>query len=131
MFLGFFFHLRSLGLKVSPTEWLGLVDALGRGHGRASLAVFYHLARALLVKKESQYDIYDRAFAQWFGGVEEQFSLDEEILKWLENPVMPRELSDEEKAQLQAMDLDSLREQFEERLKTQRERHDGGNQYVG
>jgi uncharacterized protein with von Willebrand factor type A (vWA) domain len=108
-----------------------LMRALGRGHDRASLSTFYHLARSVLVKKESQYDVYDRAFAQWFGGLSEQYAVDEEILAWLENPVLPRELSDEERAQLKQMDLDTLRAQFEERLRTQRERHDGGNRFVG
>jgi uncharacterized protein with von Willebrand factor type A (vWA) domain len=131
VFIGFFFHLRALGLKIGLTEWMSLMQALGRGHDRASLSTFYHLARALLVKKESQYDIYDRAFAQWFGGLNEQYAVDEEILQWLENPVLPRELSAEEQAQLKAMDLDTLRAQFDERLRTQRERHDGGNRFIG
>lgn len=131
MFIGFFFYLRSVGLKVGLTEWLALTNALARGHDRASVAVFYHLARSLLVKKETHYDLYDRAFAAWFGGLEEQFAIDEQVLEWLMNPVMPRELSEEERKQLQAMDLDTLRQQLEERLREQRERHDGGNRFVG
>ena len=131
MFVGFFLHLRAVGLKVGLTEWLSLTSAIARGHERASLAVFYHLARALLVKRESHYDLYDRAFAAYFGGVDEQFALDDEILAWLEDPKLPRELTEEEKAQLRAMDLDTLRAQFEERLRTQRERHDGGNRFIG
>ena len=131
MFIGFFFHLRAVGLKVGVTEWLALTQALARGHDRASVAVFYHLARALLVKKETHYDLYDRAFAAWFGGLEEQYAIDESILEWLMDPQMPRELSDEERAQLKAMDLDTLRQQFKERLSEQKERHDGGNKWVG
>jgi uncharacterized protein with von Willebrand factor type A (vWA) domain len=131
MFIGFFFHLRAMGLKVGLTEWLTLTRALARGHERASLPVFYHLARSLLVKREAQYDLYDRAFAGWFGGLEEQYALDDEVLQWLMDPVMPRELTDEEKKQLQAMDLDTLRRTFEERLREQKERHDGGNRFIG
>jgi uncharacterized protein with von Willebrand factor type A (vWA) domain len=132
MFAGFFFHLRAVGLKVGLTEWLALMQALSRGHERASLAVFYHLARSLLVKREAHYDLYDRAFAAYFGGVEEQFvDVTEEVLAWLMDPQLPRELSDDEKAQLARMDLETLRAQFEERLRTQRERHDGGNRFVG
>ena len=132
MFTGFFFHLRAVGLKVGLTEWLSLLQALSRGHERASLAVFYHLARSLLVKREAQYDLYDRAFAAYFGGVHEQFlNIDEVILEWLQDPQLPRELSDEETKQLASMDLDSLRQAFEDRLRTQRERHDGGNRFIG
>ncbi|NJL29894.1 MAG: VWA domain-containing protein [Thermoanaerobaculia bacterium] len=131
MFSGFFYHLRALGLKVSLTEWLTLVQALAGGHSKASLSAFYHLARALLIKRESQYDLYDRAFASYFEGVDLQFDLDEELLKWLENPVLPRELSAEERAALQALELDELRKRFLERLAEQKERHDGGSRWIG
>lgn len=131
MFIGFFFHLRAHGLKVTLTEWLSLVRALARGHERAQLGTFYALARALLVKKESQYDLYDRAFAEWFGGLEDQYALDEQILQWLENPALPRELTDEERAQLARMDLETLQRELRERLRTQRERHDGGSHWIG
>lgn len=131
MFSGFFFHLRARGLKVGVTEWLTLMGALVRGHDRASLASFYSLARALLVKKESLYDLYDRAFAEWFGGLEDQYALDEELLRWLENPQLPRELSEEELQQLQKMDLATLVEEFRDRLKKQKERHDGGSHWIG
>jgi uncharacterized protein with von Willebrand factor type A (vWA) domain len=131
VFGGFFFHLRASGLKVSPTEWLGLVRALGRGHDRASLDVFYHLARSMLVKRETQYDAYDRAFAEWFGDLEKQYELDDQILAWLMDPQMPRELTEEERAQLRRMELDTLREEFRRRLEQQRRRHDGGNRFIG
>ncbi len=131
MFTGFLFHLRRHGLKVSLTEWLALIRALLGGHARASLGVFYHLARALLVKRESQFDLYDQAFASFFHDVEAQFDVDAEILKWLEDPVLPRELTDDEKAMLRGLDGDTLRREFEKRLAEQRERHDGGSRWIG
>ena len=131
MFVGFYDHLRAHGVKASPTEFLALVQALATGHARASLGVFYHLARALLVKREAQYDRYDVAFASYFEGVDRQFLLDEELLRWLEDPKLPRDLTEEEKALLQRMDLDTLREEFKKRLAEQKERHDGGNKWVG
>lgn len=131
MFLGFLFHLRARGLAVTVTEWLTLMRALAEGHSRADLSHFYHLARALLIKRETQYDLYDLAFAEYFRGLEQQFDLSEELLEWLADPALPRQLTDEEKAALAALDLDELREQFEERLKEQKERHDGGSRWVG
>lgn len=131
MFAGFFFHLRARGLKVGLTEWLTLMRALARGHERAQLSTFYALARSLLVKKEALYDLYDRAFAEWFGGLEEQYALDEELLRWLENPLLPRDLTEEELAQLKQMDLETLKQEFRERLRSQRERHDGGSRFIG
>ena len=131
MFTDFFFHLRGRGLKVSLSEWLPLLRALAEGHARANLNVFYHLARAVLVKRETQYDLYDQAFAEYFRGVEQQFDLSDELLEWLANPALPRELSEEERAALKALDLDELRRRFEERLHEQKERHDGGDRWIG
>lgn len=131
MFTEFLFRLRQRGLNVSLTEWLALLEALSQGHERANLNVFYHLARALLVKKETLYDLFDQVFAEHFRGVEGHFDLDEKLLQWLSDPVLPRELTEEEKAALQALDLDKLRRKFEERLAEQKERHDGGNRFIG
>lgn len=131
MFTEFLFVLRAHGIKVSLTEWLTLIEALAQGHARCSIDVLYHLARALLVKRETQFDLYDHAFASYFEGVDTAFDVSDEVLKWLENPKLPRELTEEERARLLAMDLDALREEFEKRLREQKERHDGGSRWVG
>lgn len=130
MFVDFFYHLRGYGLKVTITEWLSLVRALAEGHGRADLNVFYHLARCLLVKRETDYDTYDRAFATFFMDIEGQFDITEELLSWLAEPVLP-EISDEDRAKLEALDLEQLRDRFRELLAEQDERHDGGNRFIG
>ncbi len=131
MFTDFFYHLRGHGLKVSVTEWLTLMRALAAGHVRADLGAFYHLARALLVKRETQYDLYDRAFASHFRGLEAHFEIDKELLQWLANPELPRKLSDDELAALKALDFEELRDKFKERLAEQKERHDGGDRWIG
>lgn len=131
MFGGFFYHLRARGLKVTLTEWLTLMRALAEGHSRADLSHFYHLARALLIKRETQYDLYDQAFAEHFRGLETHFDITDELLEWLADPELPRNLSEEEMAALKALDLDELRKQFEERLKEQDEAHHGGSKWVG
>ncbi len=131
MFVDFFYHLRGYGLKVTITEWLALMRALAIGYSRADLHVFYNLARCLMVKREADFDNYDRAFASFFMGVENHFDISDELLEWLSNPKLPRELTDEERAKLQALDLDELRERFKELLEEQKERHDGGNRWIG
>lgn len=130
MFTDFFYHLRAHGLNVSLTEWLILIRALTQGHARSDLASFYALARCLLVKRETDFDLYDRAFAEHFAGVEHQFDVDDELLRWLEDPKLP-EISAEALAALEALDFDQLRQQFEERMREQQERHDGGSRWVG
>lgn len=131
MFTEFLFALRSAGLLVSPTEWLDLMRALATGQVRADLASFYHLARALLVKRETEYDLYDQVFAVHFRGLEAHFEIDDELLAWLENPVGLPDLDPEQLAALEGLDLEELREKFRERLEEQDERHDGGNRWIG
>lgn len=130
MFVEFLYHLRDHGLKVTTTEWLALMRALALGHGRAHLNTFYHLARALLVKREADYDRYDVAFASFFHGVESQFDIRDELLDWLSDPVLPQ-MSEAERAQWQHFELDELLKRFQELLEEQRERHDGGNRWIG
>lgn len=130
MFVDFLYHLRQFGLKASSTEWLSLMQALSAGHARADLNTFYHLARCLLVKRETDYDSYDRAFASFFGDLETTPNLSDELLAWLENPVLP-EISEEDRAKLRAFDFDELNDRFRQLLEEQKERHDGGNRWIG
>ncbi|HEX5445050.1 MAG TPA: VWA domain-containing protein [Pirellulales bacterium] len=117
-------------MKVSSTEWLGLMQALSGGHARADLNTFYHLARCLLVKRESDYDTYDRAFASFFADIEATPDISDELLKWLADPKLP-EISDEDRAKMRAFDLEELAARFRELLAEQKERHDGGNRWIG
>ncbi|MEM7051337.1 MAG: VWA domain-containing protein [Acidobacteriota bacterium] len=127
MFSDFFFFLRACGLKVSLTEWLSLMRALALGHSRADLRTFYSLARSLLVKREVDFDLYDRAFATFFHGVENQFEVDDELLAWLADPKLP----DLASALPDGLELEDLKRLFEERREEQQERHDGGNRWIG
>jgi hypothetical protein len=131
MFLSFFYELRAHGIRVSTTEWLSLVQALVRGFDRANLSTFYALSRSLLVKRETQYDAFDRAFAKAFEGVDGQLEITDELLSWLDQPVPQKELTDDERALLQAMDTETLRTELLKRLSEQKERHDGGSHWVG
>lgn len=130
MFIDFFYYLRSFGLKVSITEWLALMEALSKGHTRADLGTFYHLARCLLVKRESDFDTYDRAFVGYFEGLETSIDITDELLQWLQNPILPA-ISDEERRRIEELDFDELSARFQKLLQEQKERHDGGNHWIG
>mgnify|MGYP002619637838 CR=1 FL=1 len=130
MLNGFFAALRHAGLKVSLHEHLSLLEALTAGHGDCSLDRFYALARSLYVKRESDYDLYDRVFAAHFKGVELNRPLADELLSWLED-VQKRGLRPEDLAGLDPLTLDELLRKFEERLREQKERHDGGSHWIG
>ena len=131
MFTGFLFHLRGYGLKVSMMEWLALMKALCGGYARSNLTVFYNLSRALLVKREADFDTFDRAFATYFSDVSDIFDVTDEILEWLANPELPRELTEKERKALDALGFEDLLATFRKRLEEQDERHDGGNKWIG
>lgn len=118
---------------MSLNQWLALMEALARGLHRSSLTGFYNIAKSLLVVSEADFDTFDKAFAFFFEGIEkESMELSTELLEWLENPktLMDR-LSPEDRKFFEETDLDELRKLFEDTLREQRERHDGGNRWVG
>jgi uncharacterized protein len=130
--LGFLYDLRRCGVPVGLQEWTTLMRALNLGLHRSSLRAFYDLARSVLVHSEARFDAYDQAFARTFSGVEgDALEITAELERWLSDPSRLAELSEEDRAALRALDLPALRRQLEERLREQRERHDGGNRWVG
>ncbi len=131
MFLDFFYTLRRHKIPVALTEWRVLMQALSMGFAQASLARFYTLARALLVKDVSYYDAYDLAFKEAFHGITTPDAIIDEILAWLQDPHMLEHLTPEQLAWLQQLDLEALRALFAQRLREQQERHDRGNRMIG
>jgi uncharacterized protein with von Willebrand factor type A (vWA) domain len=132
MFIEFLYELRSRKVPVGAQEAVALAGALAKGLHDSSLDGFYHVARALLVHSESRLDDFDLAFAKHFKGIEiEAKAITEELLSWLKDPHRLGELTEEQRAMIEALDLAEVLRQFEERLREQRERHDGGNRWIG
>ncbi|MCG6122475.1 MAG: VWA domain-containing protein [Microvirga sp.] len=133
MLLNFFSNLRAAKVPVSLREHLSLLDALDRDLADGLVEDFYYLSRAILVKDERNLDKFDRAFAQTFNGVVtlgealEPADIPED---WLRK-MAERHLSDEEKAQIEAMGWDKLFETLRERLREQKKRHQGGSKWIG
>ncbi len=133
MFVPFLYELRSRKVPVGTTEAVALAEALSRGLHDSSLDGFYHLARALLVHDEKHLDAFDQAFAKVFHGVENAGQqLHQELLEWLKTARerLP-DLTKEERQLLESLDAKTLEQMFEERLREQKARHDGGNKWVG
>jgi uncharacterized protein len=130
MFIDFFFALRRAGIAVSITEWLTLMAALSSGLGASSMMGFYTICRATCVKSESLYDAYDRCFAEYFHGLEIPEGLEQKVLDWLSDPKISERLAQMVPGQ-EPWDLERLRREFEQRLREQSERHDGGSHWVG
>jgi uncharacterized protein len=131
MLINFFYTLRAAKLPVSVKEYLTLLEALKVGVIGPSVDDFYFLARTTLVKDETQFDKFDRAFGAYFKGVEMLTDFGKEIpLEWLQK-ILEKELSPEEKAAIEKMGWDELMETLKKRLEEQKERHEGGNKWIG
>ncbi|MDQ5882137.1 MAG: uncharacterized protein QG616_1969 [Pseudomonadota bacterium] len=131
MLVDFFLHLKSNRLPVSTKEFLTLLDALGKGVISHSLDDFYILARTTLIKDEANFDKYDRAFGEYFHGIEKLPGMETLIPEeWLRQS-MKRHLTPEEQAKLEKLGWDKLMETFKERLAEQKGRHAGGSKWIG
>jgi uncharacterized protein len=133
MLLGLFEALRAARLPVSLREWLDLLGALEQDLVFADLDQFYLLARATLVKDERHFDRFDRVFGAWSRGIAQTDAGQLAAIPddWLRQS-LARLLSEEEKAAIAALGgLDALLEEFRRRLAEQKERHAGGNRWIG
>lgn len=133
MLISFFMTLRREGLPVTLTEHFSLLECLRRNFAFGDVDQFYHLGRLCMVKDEKHFDKYDRAFAKYFKNVEilEDLWQAEIPEHWLQKQ-FERLLSEEEKARIEALGgLEKLMELFRQRLQEQKERHQGGNKWIG
>jgi uncharacterized protein with von Willebrand factor type A (vWA) domain len=131
MLIDFFFTLKSARIPVSIKELLTLLEALQKNLIAPSMDEFYYLARLTLVKDEANYDKFDRAFGQYFKGINAAFDSNAAIpLDWL-IARMKRELTDEQKNQLEKFGYDKLMDRLNALLKEQKERHEGGSKWIG
>lgn len=131
MFINFFFNLKSKGIPVSLHEWITLHHAMAMNLNDCSLTNFYNMARSILVKNEIFYDRYDIAFLDTFGGIETTDEMLEEILAGLKK-VKELKLTEEEKKQIEEVNLDQVLRNFEEQMKQGHyKEHVGGNKAIG
>jgi len=132
MLIDFLYELRQKKVPVSTHEWLALMDAMALGLHESSLDGFYHLCRTLCVKDIALYDAYDEAFLAYFKDIHvSSLELTKQLQEWMMDPKLLEQLTAEQREMLKDLDLEGLRKKFEERLKQQKERHDGGNRWIG
>jgi uncharacterized protein len=118
-------NLKSQGLRVGMSEWLTFLSGIEKGLV-VDLEGLYGFGRAVLCTSESWYDAWDLAFTATFQGVELPPVLKDELLAWLADAKVPSEGRTPVD-----MDLDEMRRRFLERLREQKERHDGGSKWIG
>lgn len=133
MLIDLFYHLRKSGVPVTIKELLILLEALQARLAFCSADEFYLLSRTCLIKDEKYFDRFDQAFGAYFKDLELVEDFADALIPehWLETNFL-RQLSDEEKAEIEAMGgLEALLDTLKERLEEQKERHSGGNKWIG
>lgn len=138
MFVEFFYELKEAGIQISPTSFLRLQKALGMGLIR-DLNDFYTTARAILIKSERYFDLYDRVFAHYFEGADlpdpEGADLTEAakllLQEWLKNPEWVARALGIDAKELKKYTPEELVKYFLERLKEQTGQHHGGHKWIG
>jgi uncharacterized protein with von Willebrand factor type A (vWA) domain len=132
MLTEFFLKLKSHKLPVSIKEWLTLLEAMQKNVISPSIDEFYYLSRTALVKDENNFDKFDRAFGEYFQGVESIAGAELDVpLEWLLKQA-ELNLSPEEKAMIESLGgWEKLMETLKKRLEEQKGRHQGGNKWIG
>ena len=138
MFVKFFYTLRERGIPVTPTSFLRLHKALRMGLV-TSIEDFYSAARAILIKNERYFDLYDQIFAHHFQGVSLKDPQEVELTEiaqalleeWLKDPKRVAQALNIDEKQFQKMTPEELLQYFMDRLKDQTEEHHGGNKWIG
>ena len=133
MFLDFFLLLKKEGIPVSIQEYLSLLEALDKGIANFSVEDFYALCKTIFVKHEQYLDRFDILFGHYFKGV--QF-LSEAAQKEIPEDWIRKELNrlftEQEKRMIEAYGgLEEIMKRLEELLEQQKERHQGGNTWIG
>ena len=138
MFTEFFYTLRQIGVPVSPTSFLTLQRALSSGLIN-SVDDFYISARAILIKSERYFDLFDQVFAHYFKGIELVDPAGVDLAEaaralldsWLNDPQAIANALGVDEESLSKMSPEELIEYFLERLKEQTEAHHGGSKWIG
>lgn len=133
MFIHFLEELRRAGIPASLKENLVLLEALEADVISLNVEDFYYLARSVFVKDESLLDRFDQVFSHVFKGLEASFEeqsteLPEEWLRKLSELYLTPEQQEEIKS---LGSWEEIMETLKKRLEEQKERHEGGNKWIG
>ncbi len=133
MFTTFFNELRSAKVPVTLKEYLTLMQALSAGCAGGQVEDFYYLSRAALVKDERYLDRFDQVFGHVFKGLDlmSEAATAEIPEDWLK-AISELYLTSAEMEKIQALgDWEKIMEELAKRLAEQKERHQGGNKWIG
>ena len=123
-------------IPVSLNEFLAFLEALELNLVQFDINKFYFLTRTCLIKDEKFIDKFDVIFGEYFQSIEKVEI--EDILKFLNLPndwlqkLFDKKFSSEEIKKIKSLgDFDKLIEALKKRLMEQKNRHQGGNKWIG
>jgi uncharacterized protein len=133
MFAHFFRELRDAKIPVTLKEYLALLEALDARVAGYQVEDFYYLSRSVLVKDERYLDRFDQVFGHVFKGLDalseaETVEIPEDWLRAMSQLY----LTDEEKAKIEELGgWEKIMQTLAQRLAEQKDRHQGGNKWIG
>lgn len=133
MFLDFLDALRAARIPASLKEHLMLLEALQKGAIDHNVEQFYYLSRSIYVKDEALLDRFDQVFGKVFEGLETEIETEGAEIpeEWLRR-LGERYLSEEDMEKIQSLgSWEEIMQTLKERLEEQKERHEGGNRWIG
>ena len=133
MFLSFVEELRRAGIPASLKEHLVLLEAMKEDVIPRRVEDFYYLARATFVKDEGLLDRFDQVFGKVFKGIESSFGEENAEIpdEWLRK-VAELYLTPEQMEEIKSLgSWEEIMETLKKRLEEQKERHQGGNKWIG
>ena len=133
MLINLFNTVKSSGVPCSLRELLDLIAALDAKIVHADMNDFYFLSRSLLVKDEKYYDKFDKAFEVYFKGMNKLEDIFQALIPedWLRKE-FEKQLTEEELNKIKTLGgLEKLLEEFKKRFEEQKERHQGGDKWIG
>ncbi len=133
MLINLFNTVKSSGVPCSLRELLDLIAALDAKIVHADMNDFYYLSRSILVKDEKYYDKFDKAFEVYFKGMNKLEDIFQALIPedWLRKE-FEKQLTEEELNKIKTLGgLEKLLEEFKKRFEEQKERHQGGDKWIG
>ncbi|MCR4991072.1 MAG: VWA containing CoxE family protein [Lachnospiraceae bacterium] len=138
MFNKFFYTCKAKGLNITLKEWLSLIEALDKGLCNSSLTQFYYISRMILIKSETEYDKFDRAFEETFKGIKSENEVTKAMLRWLDKSELVDMVSEQDRYRMNEQDglfhdleKDDIEAKFKQRLRDQDSEHNGGSFWIG
>ena len=133
MFLKFFYELKTANLPVTIREYLTLMEGLKKDLPQKRVEDFYYFSRMCLIKDERHLDKFDQVFSHCFKGLELMEDLSEAEIpeEWLQ-ALTELYLSEKERKEIEKLGgWEKIMEELQKRLAEQKERHQGGNKWIG